>query len=103
MRRDGQDPEGRVHPVSRGRTGVVLQLDQVLEDAAGRLRERQERLHAVLAVAIVVDDGGDRIEAARRPGGVAARVSSALWRRPWTRAATLLTPPLAWFVLIYLA
>src|SRR5262252_9813649 len=32
-----------------------------------------------------------------------SRVSAALWRRPWARATALLTPPLAWFVLIYLA
>jgi putative spermidine/putrescine transport system permease protein len=32
-----------------------------------------------------------------------ARVSAALWRRPWARATMLLTPPLAWFVLLYLA
>jgi putative spermidine/putrescine transport system permease protein len=31
------------------------------------------------------------------------RVSGALWRRPWARATILLTPPLAWFVVIYLA
>jgi putative spermidine/putrescine transport system permease protein len=31
------------------------------------------------------------------------RVSAALWRRPWARATILLTPPLAWFVLAYLA
>ncbi len=36
-------------------------------------------------------------------GGVLHRLSSLVWRRPWIRAATLLTPPLAWFVLIYLA
>jgi putative spermidine/putrescine transport system permease protein len=30
-------------------------------------------------------------------------VSAALWRRPWARATLLLTPPLAWFVLLYLA
>jgi putative spermidine/putrescine transport system permease protein len=35
--------------------------------------------------------------------GVWSRVSAALWRRPWARATMLLTPPLAWFVLIYLA
>jgi putative spermidine/putrescine transport system permease protein len=35
--------------------------------------------------------------------GVWTRVSAALWRRPWARATLLLTPPLAWFVLIYLA
>jgi putative spermidine/putrescine transport system permease protein len=26
-----------------------------------------------------------------------------LWRRPWTRATLLLTPPLAWFLLLYVA
>jgi putative spermidine/putrescine transport system permease protein len=31
------------------------------------------------------------------------RVSAVLWRRPWARATLLLTPALAWFVLIYLA
>lgn len=30
-------------------------------------------------------------------------ISGALWRRPWARATMLLTPPLAWFVLLYLA
>ncbi|HEX9065489.1 MAG TPA: ABC transporter permease [Streptosporangiaceae bacterium] len=32
-----------------------------------------------------------------------ARVSAVLWRRPWARATLLLTPPLAWFLVIYLA
>jgi len=31
------------------------------------------------------------------------RVSAALWRRPWARASLLLTPPLAWFLLVYIA
>ena len=35
--------------------------------------------------------------------GVWSRVSAVLWRRPWARATLLLTPPLAWFLLIYLA
>jgi len=35
--------------------------------------------------------------------GLWLRVSSALWRRPWARATLLLTPGLAWFVLLYLA
>lgn len=30
-------------------------------------------------------------------------ISGVLWRRPWARATLLLTPPLAWFVLVYLA
>ncbi len=32
-----------------------------------------------------------------------AGVSALLWRRPWLRAAGLLSAPLAWFLLIYLA
>ena len=39
----------------------------------------------------------------RERGGAWSRVSAALWRRPWARATMMLTPPLAWFVLIYLA
>ena len=35
--------------------------------------------------------------------GVGLRVSAALWRRPWARATILLTPPLAWFILVYVA
>lgn len=31
------------------------------------------------------------------------RLSDALWRRPWARATLLLTPPLAWFLLVYVA
>jgi putative spermidine/putrescine transport system permease protein len=34
---------------------------------------------------------------------IGLRLSSALWRRPWARATILLTPPLAWFVVVYLA
>jgi putative spermidine/putrescine transport system permease protein len=38
------------------------------------------------------------------PGsGLWSRVSAALWRRPWSRATLLLTPPLAWFLLIFVA
>ena len=33
----------------------------------------------------------------------ASRIQALLWRRPWLRSSLLLTPPLAWFVLIYLA
>jgi len=38
-----------------------------------------------------------------RSGKVTARVSAALWRRGWLRATLTLTPPLAWFLVIYLA
>jgi putative spermidine/putrescine transport system permease protein len=37
------------------------------------------------------------------PNGRWLRVSAALWRRPWARAALLLTPPLAWFLVFYIA
>jgi putative spermidine/putrescine transport system permease protein len=39
------------------------------------------------------------------PSGGTARIraSAALFRRPWLRATLLLTPPGAWFVLIYIA
>src|SRR6202035_1085361 len=38
-----------------------------------------------------------------RSGKGSARVSAALWRRGWLRATLTLTPPLAWFLVIYLA
>jgi putative spermidine/putrescine transport system permease protein len=41
--------------------------------------------------------------AGTRRDGPWTRVNTALWRRPWARATMLLTPPLAWFLLIYLA
>jgi putative spermidine/putrescine transport system permease protein len=36
-------------------------------------------------------------------GAARRRLSAAFWRRPWARAAALLSAPLAWFVLLYLA
>src|SRR2546421_5373459 len=38
-----------------------------------------------------------------RKGGRVGRIQALLWRRPWMRAAVLLGPGLAWFVVIYLA
>ena len=46
------------------------------------------------------------VNADRRPrpkGGGAVRFRAVLWRLPWLRPLLLLTPPLAWFVLVYLA
>ena len=37
------------------------------------------------------------------PAGPWSRVSALLWRKPWARATALLSPPLAWFLLIYVA
>jgi putative spermidine/putrescine transport system permease protein len=42
-----------------------------------------------------------RGEASRQAAG--RGVAAALWRRAWLRATLTLTPPLAWFVVIYLA
>jgi putative spermidine/putrescine transport system permease protein len=42
------------------------------------------------------------VEAGRAPAA-RRRLSAAFWRRPWLRGGLLLVPPLAWFVLIYLA
>ena len=41
--------------------------------------------------------------AAPPPAGPWSRVSALLWRKPWARATALLSPPLAWFLLIYVA
>ena len=46
---------------------------------------------------------GPARRSAAAPPGRWSRVSAALWRRPWARATILLTPPLAWFALVYLA
>ena len=35
--------------------------------------------------------------------GARLRLSAGLWHRPWLKASALLAPPLAWFVLVYLA
>ena len=37
------------------------------------------------------------------PAGLWSRASAVLWRRPWARVTLLLTPPMAWFLLIYVA
>jgi putative spermidine/putrescine transport system permease protein len=45
-------------------------------------------------------------EAVRRPrpkGGGAVPFRGLFWRLPWLRPLLLLTPPMAWFVLVYLA
>ncbi len=53
-------------------------------------------------------DGPARSGSARSGDGPArsgawSRASMFLWRRPWARATLLLTPPLAWFLVIYIA
>jgi putative spermidine/putrescine transport system permease protein len=43
------------------------------------------------------------LEAGRPSRTARRRLSAALWRRPWLRAAALLLPPLGWMVVLYLA
>jgi putative spermidine/putrescine transport system permease protein len=43
------------------------------------------------------------IEAGRPRVTARRRLSAALWRRPWLRAAALLLPPLGWMVVLYIA
>src|SRR5205807_2764675 len=98
---DEQALEGLVRAVPRQRAREVLQLDQVLEDAGRRLRERQERLHGLHEVAA----GLDTAQGLRsRPfAGKRRRVAAFAWRHPWLKAALLLTPPLGAFALFYLS
>jgi putative spermidine/putrescine transport system permease protein len=42
-------------------------------------------------------------EAGRSLGTARRRFSSAFWRRPWLRASSLLTPPVGFYLLIYIA
>src|SRR5215475_8982291 len=54
----------------------------------------------------MTDTAGTRLRAYERTGGGQGRwlrLSTTLWRRPWARATLLLTPPLAWFLLVYVA
>ncbi|TVZ06233.1 ABC transporter permease [Trebonia kvetii] len=54
----------------------------------------------------MTDIAGTRQRAYGREGsgqGRLLRLSTMLWRRPWARATLLLTPPLAWFLLVYVA
>jgi putative spermidine/putrescine transport system permease protein len=54
----------------------------------------------------MTDTAGTRQRTHARAGagpGWWLRLSTALWRRPWARATLLLTPPLAWFLLVYVA
>ncbi|HUO69338.1 MAG TPA: ABC transporter permease [Solirubrobacteraceae bacterium] len=48
-------------------------------------------------------EAGSLTRRAPSAGTARIRASAALFRRPWLRATALLTPPGAWFVLIYLA
>jgi putative spermidine/putrescine transport system permease protein len=42
-------------------------------------------------------------EGPAKRAGPSASISATLWRRPWLRGLATLSPPLAWFLVIYLA
>ena len=46
---------------------------------------------------------GSELRPAPAGAGLSRRISRALWRRPWLRGLMTLSPPLAWFLVIYLA
>ena len=83
--------EGRLRRPARRQARLVLREPQVLEDAARAVRQRQERLRAVPEVGHRLDPD-HRLAADRRAEcrterrRACARVSAALWRRPWLRA-----------------
>jgi putative spermidine/putrescine transport system permease protein len=43
------------------------------------------------------------MEGPARRAGLSRSISATLWRRPWLRGLATLSPPLAWFLVIYLA
>jgi putative spermidine/putrescine transport system permease protein len=45
----------------------------------------------------------EKLERPRSKGGGAVPFQALFWRLPWLRSVILLLPPMAWFVLIYLA
>jgi putative spermidine/putrescine transport system permease protein len=59
-----------------------------------------ERWRGVRARGLRVTAGAVSAPRARRPGD---RVAELLWRRPWARATGVLSAPLAWFLLVYVA
>src|SRR4029077_14867163 len=101
LRGDGQ-AAGRVEQaVPRLRAAELLRRDRAVEDAARDVGDGAEQLRALRPVDIRVGHTGQVARVG--PDGFLARASAVLWRRPWARATLLLTPPLAWFVLLYLA
>src|SRR5579859_776361 len=98
---DHEPAPGRVvRSVPRQRAEQLPRLDQPVEDPDRDLRQRPVGLHALLRVGIRLEYPGQVTAPVNRKANT---LSAALWRRPWARATLLLTPPLAWFVLLYLA
>jgi putative spermidine/putrescine transport system permease protein len=45
----------------------------------------------------------ESLEGPAKRAGLSKSISATLWRRPWLRGLATLSPPLAWFLVIYLA
>ena len=100
LRDHGHALEGLVRAVPRQRSAQVLQADPLLEDADRRLRQRQEGLHGLHEVAAGLDPAQGLGTPARSAPPI---FGGALWRRPWLKGLTLLSPPVLAFLLVYIA
>src|SRR4051794_18929379 len=102
---DGQDLQGVVPPVPRGRAARLLQADPFLEDADRRLRQRKARLPGLheVATGLDVDQGLTPSRSGARRPKWQHRLGGGLWRRPWLKAVALLGPAGAGFAAIYIA
>src|SRR5262249_46358738 len=102
----GQDRQGVVRDLPRQLARGLFQDHRAVEDAAGHLRQRQDGLRALRRLGQCVEPASEVAGpsgAASAGAGAWSKLSAVLWRRPWARATLLLTPPLAWFLLIYVA
>ena len=104
--------KGSCAQLLRQRPRELLPVDQVLEDAGRRLRQRQEGLHRPQGV----DDRLDADQGLGRPvstdaardgglprGGALRSLSRLSWRRPGLKALGQISAPVAAFLFVYVA
>ena len=106
--------QGLVRAVLGEQARGVLPLDQVLEDARRRLRQRAEELHGPAGLDNGLDAGqglaaaGLAADPARLPegspaGGALRALSRFSWRRPRLKTLGQISAPVAAFVFVYVA
>ena len=105
--------EGLVRAVLGQRARELLQLDQVLEDADRRLRQRPEELHRPQGLddgldsrsrdRLAVSDGRARVTEGSPRGGALRSLSRFSWRRPGPKTFGQISAPVAAFLFVYVA